>query len=1217
MYTLSPGLVILVAHSMGGLLAADAAYAAASAERSQTRILGILACDVPYLGMHPHVVLSGIASLLPKRKKKEDESIARRSEDNTPRTSLPTGDSRFYLAYNEKEMNDERVVDCIPEPPDLTNENQTGKPNPNSPIEKRQQPGLLVPPPLPPRPLSCPSNPHNIASSSFTSPKELYPPPPAHPYVHQRTKSQPNVSLSVGEPTTLLPHVLHFLHLNGLVSELGDTPTKSLSKLSDRTKQQAISYYHSIVETMEFGITMFDPKGLLRRYKALTEWKGRWFVFWSVAIRHENPKKKPETNPIDKAPDSHPDKSSDGVKSFHHFVVTPREKSNWERIVIHGAKDEVQAHIGLFRRDLNWEYDAFVKRAAYVLSRWIAEFDLQLKIEMATFDRIRENHVPAGFSQHRQSLEVSGSRVPGYSGDYRNAGFAPITYTSPLARKNLLEVFQSGLNVSPNGKCLGHRPIISVTPQVTYAPYFIWQTYREVDTRRRNVGSAFHFLRTHGRVGGGQLSTVGIWSYNRPEWQLIDLAIQAYAGVSVSLYNSFGPDAIEYICNHAEISIVFLLLSHLPAFLSIGSKLTFLRAVVCIEDLLINSPRPNPDPIEFSRKWASQLGLEFFTFSEFEALGAEHLIAPMSADPEQIYSICYTSASFEPPGTTGNPKGVILRHGQCAMTTAAVAHCRPFQSRYLTGGDPTRLAEDMKILQPTELIVVPRILNRFYQLLKNGMGIDKSELKAKILKRAINDKLAILRKSGQLTHPVWDRLIFNKIKTVFGGKIRMISTGSAPVAPEILDFFRATLGSYICEATYPTNFDRVGFIVLLGVYGLTETFAVTVRTLFNDIDSSGTVGPPQVSTEVKLKDVPSMGYTSLDKPNPRGEILCRGINVITRDKGYYKDPELTAVAVDEEGWFHTGDVGEIDSYGRFRIIDRVKNLLKLSQGAYVGLEKVESAYSSCPAISQIYIHGDSLQDYLVAVIVPEVSFLSRVGITQKPNQKDDDINDTRVINLLLSELTEHAEKMGLRGFERVRQVYLTFESFSMENGLLTPTLKLRRRTSNFTTPSPLHLNGPIAELSDTPTKSLSKLSDRTKQQAISYYHSIVETMEFGITMFDPKGLLRRYKALTEWKSRWFVFWSVAIRHENPKKPETNPIDKAPDSHPNESSDGVKSFHRYIVTPREKSNWERIVIHGAKDEVQAHIGLFKRDLNWEYDAFVERAAYVLSRWIAEL
>ncbi|KAG8955261.1 hypothetical protein FRC03_011235 [Tulasnella sp. 419] len=192
-----------------------------------------------------------------------------------------------------------------------------------------------------------------------------------------------------------------------------------------------------------------------------------------------------------------------------------------------------------------------------------------------------------------------------------------------------------------------------------------------------------------------------------------------------------------------------------------------------------------------------------------------------------------------------------------------------------------------------------------------------------------------------------------------------------------------------------------------------------------------------------------MRYTSADKPNPRGELLLRGDNIFTR---YYKDEKNTKAALDSEGWFHTGDVAEVDSYGRFKIIDRIKNIMKLAQGEYIALEKVENVYTSCPIIGQIYVHGDSLRDHLVAVVVPDPAALEGIGkkygYTINPTDLQTvkaAISDDKVVKDVLAMMTNTAKHNGLKGFELVKNIHMTTEPFSVENGLLTPTFKIRRR----------------------------------------------------------------------------------------------------------------------------------------------------------------------------
>jgi len=306
-------------------------------------------------------------------------------------------------------------------------------------------------------------------------------------------------------------------------------------------------------------------------------------------------------------------------------------------------------------------------------------------------------------------------------------------------------------------------------------------------------------------------------------------------------------------------------------------------------------------------------------------------------------------------------------------------------------------------------------------------------LKGALFRKAIQVKLEQLHATGKGTHLFWDKLVFRKIQAVLGGQILLMSSGSAPISSDVMDFLRI---AFSCEVTEG--------------YGMTENCATCAKTWPDDPSSSGTVGPPQPVNEVKLVDVPAMGYTSEDKPNPRGELCVRGANCFTV---YYKDEKNTKETVDEEGWIHTGDVGEIDHCGRIKVIDRVKNIMKLAQGEYVALEKIENLYSTLPMIAQIYVHGDSLQSHLVAVVIPDPLLFSTVvsKLTGKKVAAEDVAEltkacaDERVKQHILDILTREAKRNGLKGFEMVKRLHLNLELFSIENGTLTPTMKIRRK----------------------------------------------------------------------------------------------------------------------------------------------------------------------------
>jgi len=345
-------------------------------------------------------------------------------------------------------------------------------------------------------------------------------------------------------------------------------------------------------------------------------------------------------------------------------------------------------------------------------------------------------------------------------------------------------------------------------------------------------------------------------------------------------------------------------------------------------------------------------------------------------------------------------------------------------------GDPLRLLEDAQILRPNYFPSVPRVLNRIYQAAMVAGNVPG--LKGAIFRRAVQTKLENLHATGVTTHPLWDRLVFRKIQTVLGGNVKLVICGSAAISAEVLDFLKIALACDIVEG-----------------YGMTENSALSTRGLSGDPTSSGTVGPPQPAVELKLVDVPAMNYTSSDKPFPRGEICSRGPSVFTQ---YYKDEKNTKETMDSEGWLHTGDIGEIDDHGRFRIIDRVKNIMKLAQGEYVALEKIEDVYSRNHTVMQVFVHGDGLKSYLIGVIVPDpvqfAAFASRIlghGVDAADTRALEDIcRDPRIVDGLLQELNKGAGK-SLKGFEQLKRIHLSLDPFSIADNTLTPTLKLRRR----------------------------------------------------------------------------------------------------------------------------------------------------------------------------
>jgi len=453
------------------------------------------------------------------------------------------------------------------------------------------------------------------------------------------------------------------------------------------------------------------------------------------------------------------------------------------------------------------------------------------------------------------------------------------------------------------------------------------------------------------------------------------------------------------------------------------------------------------------REWSETQGLLFREFAELEIYGKANPIEPIPAYPDLIASICYTS------GTTNSPKGVLLTHKnlatsvQCQMYGLGLPE-NPTLISYLPlahiygrlcelgvlslggkigyfTGDPLRLLEDAQILKPNFFPSVPRVLNRLYQSAMAAGNVPG--FKGALFRKALQAKLDRLHNTGAVTHAFWDRIIFRKIQAVLGGQILLVASGSAPISPQVMDFLKIAFSCEVVEG-----------------YGMTENCATCTKTWPDDPTASGTVGPPFPINEVKVIDVPAMGYTSEDKPNPRGELCMRGVNCFT---AYYKDEKNTKEAVDAEGWVHTGDVAEIDSCGRIKIVDRIKNIMKLSQGEYVALEKIENVYSNAPLVAQIYVHGEGLQSYLVGVLVPDlIQFATIVSDLNGKNIAPGDAavltaacQEERVITHILTLLTKVAQHHKLKGFEMVKKIHLSLEPFSVADNTLTPTFKVRRR----------------------------------------------------------------------------------------------------------------------------------------------------------------------------
>uniref|UniRef100_A0A671LRR6 Long-chain-fatty-acid--CoA ligase n=1 Tax=Sinocyclocheilus anshuiensis TaxID=1608454 RepID=A0A671LRR6_9TELE len=478
-----------------------------------------------------------------------------------------------------------------------------------------------------------------------------------------------------------------------------------------------------------------------------------------------------------------------------------------------------------------------------------------------------------------------------------------------------------------------------------------------------------------------QESFIGIFAQNRPEWIIAELACYTYSMVAVPLYDTLGPEALVFIINRAKIS-----------------------TVICdkqdkAETLLDNCEKnltPVLKTIILMDPYDSAL-IDRGSKSGVDVLSLKDVEPPK---PEDLSIICFTS------GTTGDPKGAMLTH-ENVVADAAVGF---FQ------GDIRLLPDDMKALQPTVFPVVPRLLNRVYD--KSGA---QTPFKKWLLNFAIEKKCAEVKHGIIRNDSIWDKLIFHKVQESLGGRVRVMVTGAAPISPTVLTFLRASLGCQIFEA-----------------YGQTECTAACSFTMPGDWHT-GHVGVPIPCNIVKLVDVEEMNYFA---SNGEGEVCVKGKNVF---RGYLNDPEKTAEALDQDGWLHTGDIGKWLPSGVLKIIDRKKNIFKLAQGEYIAPEKIENVYIRSAPVAQVFVHGDSLQSSLVAIVVPDSEVLP--GFAEKLGVKgslEELCRNQELKKAIISDLNKLGREAGLKSFEQVKDLYLHPDMFTIENGLLTPTLKAKR-----------------------------------------------------------------------------------------------------------------------------------------------------------------------------
>ncbi|OOQ83881.1 putative AMP-binding enzyme [Penicillium brasilianum] len=653
------------------------------------------------------------------------------------------------------------------------------------------------------------------------------------------------------------------------------------------------------------------------------------------------------------------------------------------------------------------------------------------------------------------SVAIPGTEQPGRSRVYRawNAQKELLTTLDPQV-VTAHDMFESTANRQPKNHCLGWRPFNPVTK--TFDAYQ-WLTYEQVQKRRAAFGAGLVELHNkHECHRPGQYG-IGLWCQNRPEWQITDLACMSQGLFSVSIYDVLAPDATEYIINHAELSCVVTSLPHIPTLLKLKHALPNLKMIVSL-DPLDGGEQAGHSKRALLESIAAGQDVSIYTIDQVEALGEASKRGYNPPSPSDIVTINYTS------GTTGPPKGVVLTHKSAVAATSAglitigqargdtmcsylpLAHiyARLAEHTAFWGGarigyfhgNIVELVDDLKLLKPTGFMSVPRLYSRFGTAVK-AATVEAPGFKGALSRHIIAAKTANLKNpdpsKATVKHALYDRIWAKKVAAALGlERARYMVSGSAPLDPTLHNFLRIATGTDIVQG-----------------YGLTESYACGTAQSTDDL-TSGNCGRLAPCVEACLLSLPDMEYSVDDKPYPRGELLLRGNNMFNE---YFKNPEETSKAMTEDGWFRTGDVCTIDEMGRIIIIDRRKNVLKLAQGEYISPERLEGVFmSELGYLAQAYVHGDSMQTFLVGIfgVSPDLfaPFASKVlgrpiGATDLDAIKEA-LADEKIRRAVLRDLERVAKKHRLAGYERVRNVSLKLEPFTVENNLLTPTLKLKR-----------------------------------------------------------------------------------------------------------------------------------------------------------------------------
>ena len=542
-----------------------------------------------------------------------------------------------------------------------------------------------------------------------------------------------------------------------------------------------------------------------------------------------------------------------------------------------------------------------------------------------------------------------------------------------------------------------------------------WETFTPQDYQKYANYFSYGLLEL-GFKKGDKIITI---SNNRPEWNFVDMGMGQIGVIHVPVYPNMSIGEYEFIFEHSEARMII-----------VSSAEYYLKAKTAADKLQNIEKIYTFDKLDGAPNWEEiiQLGRE----NEHKWKDKLQQIKD-SIQPDDLLSIIYTS------GTTGRPKGVMLSHwnfmsnvlattplypiekGHGYMSILPLCHVFEREVNYMIQNKGATiyyaekidtLVRDIKEVPVHGFAAVPRVYEKIYdRIIVEGKKL--KGLKKKIFFWAIDIGLVYDPNENKglwynLQLSLARKLVFKKWQEALGGKIIALISGGAALQPRLARIFHA--------AQMP----------IYEGYGLTETSPVIAVNYPGHV-KIGTVGPVLSNVKVKIAE--------------DGEILVKGPNVM---KGYYKDPEKTAQVFDEEGWFHTGDIGELDEDGFLKITDRKKEMFKLSTGKYVAPQVVENIFKESPFIDQLFVVGEK-EKFVAAIISPDFEYLIawavKNGIIFRDTQEL--IKHPKVIERFQQEIDKYNKRLGRH--EQIKKFALTCRKWTPETGELSPTLKLKRK----------------------------------------------------------------------------------------------------------------------------------------------------------------------------